>query len=118
MSRIAVRASGRTWTPLVAAVEVKECPAPTAFAVRPSAAALRTSAPSSPTEAGATVRAGAAVTLPAQLRHTFPAVPLAVPAGPSVRVAHVLAIPVRLLPLRRRPQPAVPQDRHRHGDDR
>ncbi|CAM5694233.1 hypothetical protein SPURM210S_08009 [Streptomyces purpurascens] len=58
-------------------MDVKECPVPTAFTLRPSSAACRTAAASSSTEAGVTCRAGRAETLPPQLRHV-PFFPFAV----------------------------------------
>lgn len=108
---------GRTSTPSVAAAAVKEWPVPTAFTRSPSSAARRTTSWSSPTEVGVTTRAGAAVTLPAQLRHAA-GVPR--PDFPAV------AVPIAswLLPLRRPRQPAVSRERHRgrgaprrEGDD-
>ncbi len=70
--RTPVSRSGRISSPSVAAAAVKEWPVPAALTVSPSAAAPRTAAASSSADAGATVRAGRAVTLPAQLRHGPP----------------------------------------------
>src|SRR5947207_10888193 len=84
-------------------MDVKECPVPTAFTVRPSSAACRTAADSSSTEAGSTSRAGRAETLPPQLRHV-PFFPLAVLLNGAS-------------PTRSRPaEPAVPQETDRDRD--
>ncbi|CAM5375395.1 hypothetical protein SCALM49S_01241 [Streptomyces californicus] len=71
MSRIPVSRSGRISTPSVAAAAVNEWPEPTGFTFSPSAPALRSTSASSSTDAGDSVRAGLAVTVPAQLCHVL-----------------------------------------------
>lgn len=71
MSRMPVSRSGRISTPSVAAAAVKEWPVPTGFTRSPSACARRTTSTSSSTDAGDSVLAGRAVTVPAQLRHAL-----------------------------------------------
>lgn len=66
--RTPVSRSGRISSPSVAAAGVKEWPVPAALTVSPSAAAARIAAASSSVLAGATLRVGRLVTLPAQLR--------------------------------------------------
>ncbi len=66
---IALRASGRSSTPSVAAVGVNEWPLPVIRMVSPSAAARLTSSATCSADAGEDTRRGRAVTLPAQLRH-------------------------------------------------
>lgn len=68
-ARTPVSRSGRISSPSVAAAGVNEWPVPAALTVSPSAAAARTAAATSSVLAGVTLRAGRAVTLPAQLRH-------------------------------------------------
>src|SRR5690606_32750576 len=97
ISRIPVSRPGRTSSPSVAAMEVNECPVPTALTGMPSSAARRTAAASSSTEAGVTSRAGRTVTLPPQLRH----VPFF-----ALTVLTNGASPTRSRPL----EPAVPQE--------
>jgi len=68
MDLTAVSPSGRSSTPSVQAVGVKECPLPVILTGNPSAAARQTSSATSAADRGARILAGLAVTFPAQFR--------------------------------------------------